>query len=201
MKIQITHTQKLIFLFLVSLLGGCSSIPKQAESLDNACSILDTHKKWRSAFDQTFKKYGVPPHVVMAFMHQESRFVHDARPPKKKILGIPTQRPSTAYGYAQALDSTWDWYRDKTGYRGAKRDHLPDAVDFVGWYINENHRRTGISKWDAANQYFAYHDGTTGFLKGTHKEKAWLLNVAQKVNTRASMYRRQLAACYKYPAL
>ncbi len=178
---------------------ACSSVPKNPKGIKNACDILNTDSSWRAAFDNTFQKYGVPPHVVMAIIYQESRFVSDARPPRKKILGIPTTRPSNAYGYAQALDATWDWYRDKSGHRWAKRNHLPDAVDFIGWYVQTNHQRTGVSKWQAREQYLAYHEGSGGYLKGTHRNKPWLMTVAEKVARNASLYRQQLNNCYHFP--
>ncbi len=183
------------------LLTGCSTVPKKAKGINNGCDILNTHKSWENAFRYSFKKYGVPPHVIMAVIHQESRFVSDARPPRGSFLGIPTARPSTAYGYPQALDSTWKWYQDKTGETGADRDHLPDAVDFIGWYINENHKRTGVSKWDAQKQYLAYHEGTGGYLRGTYKKKKWLVDVSHKVSRRATNYRQDLAKCYQYDFL
>ncbi len=181
------------------LMTACSSIPKNPKGIENACDILGTDESWRDAFDSTFQKYGVPPHVTMAIIYQESRFVSDARPPRKKILGIPTVRPSNAYGYAQALTPTWDWYRDKTDNSGADRDNLPDAVDFIGWYVQTNYDRTGVSKWNAKEQYLAYHEGSGGYLKQSHNKKPWLLAVSDKVARRASMYRQQLASCYTYP--
>ncbi len=187
-------------LLAVSLLvTACSSVPKKANNIENACDILNTDESWREAFEKTFQKYGVPPHVVMAIMYQESRFVSDARPPRKKFLGVPMGRPSTAYGYAQSLDGTWDWYRGKSGNRWAKRDHLPDAVDFIGWYVQTNYDRTGVSKWDTREQYLAYHEGSGGYLKKTHNNKSWLLAVADKVARHAGVYRQQLANCYAYP--
>ncbi len=193
--------RKLFLPILVLFMGACSTVPKSPKGIKNACDILATDDSWRDAFDRTYRIYGAPPHVVMAIIYQESRFVHDARPPKKKLLGIPLGRPTTAFGYAQALDNTWDWYQDKSGNDGAERDELPDAVDFIGWYLRENHKRTGISKWDAKNQYLAYHEGTGGFLRQSYRQKPWLMKVADKVNTRAILYRRQLANCYTYPEL
>lgn len=190
-----------VLLFFIVFLGACSSVPKKANNINNACDILNTHDSWQRAFDKTYRKYGAPPHVVMAIIYQESRFVADARPPRKTVLGIPAGRASTAFGYAQALDPTWDWYRDKTGYRSAKRDYLPDAVDFIGWYLKTNYERTGVSKWDAEQQYLAYHEGSGGYLDGTHHQKQWLLAVAQKVSRSAAAYRRQLDSCYRFPKL
>jgi hypothetical protein len=49
-------------------------------------------------------------------MHQESRFVADAKPPRPWLFGIiPWFRNSSAYGYPQAQDSTWDWYLREAG--------------------------------------------------------------------------------------
>lgn len=191
--------QKTALFVLMLSLAACSSVPKNPDGIENGCDIMGTANSWRNAFDGTYKKYGVPPHVVMAIIYQESKFIHDARPPHKTVLGIPIGRPSTAFGYAQALDTTWDWYRDKSGNRSADRDDLPDAADFIGWYLTENHKRTGVSKWDAKEQYLAYHEGTGGYLKRTYRNKPWLVKVSDKVGRRASLYRQQLASCYSYP--
>ena len=75
----------------------------------------------------------MPVHVLMATIRIESGFEQRARPPRRKLLGfIPWTRASTAYGYSQALDGTWDEYRATTGNRGARRTNFSDAVDFVG---------------------------------------------------------------------
>ena len=47
---------------------------------------------------------GAPVHVQMAILHQESKFIPNAKTPRKYFLGIvPWGRQSSAYGYAQAL--------------------------------------------------------------------------------------------------
>ncbi|MBS9777588.1 MAG: transglycosylase SLT domain-containing protein [Gammaproteobacteria bacterium] len=184
------------------ILSSCSSTPKYIKKkIDNACDILNTDTTWRAAFDNTYRKYGAPPHVVMAIIHQESRFIANARPPRKKVLGIPSSRPSNAYGYAQALKETWAWYKNKTNNKKAARDNLTDAVDFIGWYLQTNHERTGVSKWDAKRQYLAYHEGSGGYLKKTYLKKPWLVAVSEKVKNRATTYRKQLAQCYIFPEL
>ena len=45
------------------------------------------------------------------------------------------------------------------------------------------------------NQYLAYHEGQSGYARGSYRNKAWLLKVANKVERRSSMYRRQLKEC------
>lgn len=138
----------------------------------------------------------MPVHVSMAIIKQESGFRARARPPRRKLLWfIPWTRPSSAYGYAQALDSTWDLYKDETNSWFADRDDFGDAVDFVGWYVDKSHRMAGISKWNARHQYLAYHEGQTGYKRGTWKKKKWLQNVAGKVESTANRYSGQLKGC------
>ncbi len=108
---------------------------------------------------------------------------------------FPGRRPSSAFGYAQALDTTWDEYRRDSGNSGADRDDFGDAVDFVAWYCARSSRLAGISKADAYSLYLAYHEGPGGFRRGTYRNKAWLVNTARKVARRAGRYRRQLAGC------
>ena len=63
----------------------------------------------------------------MAMMYQESSFRHDARPPMDYFLFIPLGRRSSAYGYAQVKDETWDDYKRETGHSWADRDDFGDA--------------------------------------------------------------------------
>ena len=138
----------------------------------------------------------MPIHVQLAIIHQESSFKYDAKPPKDYLLGfIPWGRTSSAYGYAQVKDSTWDWYKQKTGNWGADRDEFADAVDFIGWYGSVSYKTLGISKWDAKNQYLAYHEGHGGFKRKTYNKKSWLIGVANKVERNAARYRAQLGKC------
>ena len=181
-------------LLLVASCGGDSG--KAPRNLDDACSIAKQRPQYMKAFQKTERKWGVPVHVQMATMHQESRFVKDAKTPHKYALGvIPMGRISSAYGYSQALDGTWSDYQKSTGKRIARRDRIRDASDFMGWYMNISRDRNGIALTDARNQYLAYHEGHTGYARGTHRRKSWLLNVANRVDARADMYQAQLATC------
>jgi hypothetical protein len=132
----------------------------------------------------------------MATIYQESKFIGNARTPLRFALGvIPMGRQSSAYGFSQALDSTWDEYRADTGKRRARRDNIRDAADFMGWYMDGTTKSVGVSKRDARNQYLAYHEGRTGYRRGTYKSKAWLLRVANEVGNRANTYEQQLRRC------
>ena len=144
----------------------------------------------------TERKWGIPVHVQMATIHQESKFIGNARTPHRFALGvIPMGRQSSAYGYSQALDGTWEEYQDAERRGSARRDRINDATDFMGWYMDESARRLGISKTDAQSQYLAYHEGRTGFVNQSYLAKPWLINVAAEVGARAERYRGQLQSC------
>lgn len=185
-----------VMLVLVSCGGGDYQAPR---NMDDACSILDQRPKYMNAMKRAESRWGVPMHVQMATIYQESKFIGNAKTPHQFALGvIPTGRQSSAYGYSQALDGTWDDYRVATGRRGAKRNRIDDAADFMGWYMDQSEKKLGISKYDAQNQYLAYHEGSAGFARGNHNGKAWLLRVAASVGERADLYQRQLIACGKF---
>ncbi|MDZ4094957.1 MAG: lytic transglycosylase [Paracoccaceae bacterium] len=183
----------ILLIFLASCGGGNFSAPRD---LENACSIVRERPQYYRAMQATERKWGVPVHVQMAAIHQESKFIGNARTPHKFALGIiPMGRQSSAYGYSQALDGTWEEYQRSQRRGGARRDRIEDATDFMGWYMNETEARLGISKQDARNQYLAYHEGRSGFANGSYNAKSWLLDVASRVENRSQMYRSQLSAC------
>lgn len=166
------------------------------DNLDNACAIARDKPGYMRAMERAERRWGVPVHVQMAVIHQESKFVRDARTPYRFVLGvIPMGRQSSAYGYAQAIDGTWDGYRRATGNRGASRTNIRDATDFMGWYMNVSRDRLGIPLSDARNQYLAYHEGQTGYARGSYYGKRWLLGVADRVALRAEAYKAQLRRC------
>jgi hypothetical protein len=173
--------------------GGSYSAPRQ---LDDACAIIRERPHYLRAMEAAERRWGVPVHVLMATIHQESKFVGNARTPHRFALGvIPMGRQSTAYGYSQALNGTWEEYLNGPGGRRAKRDDIADATDFMGWYMDESSQRLGIPKDNAEAQYLAYHEGRTGYANQSYLGKPWLVEVAAKVGARAAMYREQLAYC------
>lgn len=173
--------------------GGNYSAPRQ---LDNACAIIRERPQYLRALTATERRWGIPVHVQMAAIYQESKFIGNARTPHTFALGvIPMGRQSTAYGYSQALNSTWEEYQDSAGGRRSRRDDFRDATDFMGWYMDESSRKLGISKDDAEAQYLAYHEGRTGYANQSYLGKPWLVEVAAKVGDRAELYRAQLESC------
>ncbi|MDP3648179.1 MAG: lytic transglycosylase [Tabrizicola sp.] len=183
----------LLLLVLASCGGGNYSAPRQ---MDDACAIIRERPKYLRAMEATERRWGIPVHVQMATIYQESRFIGNARTPHTFALGvIPMGRQSTAYGYSQALNGTWGDYQETAGGRGSKRDDIRDATDFMGWYMDESTQKLGISKGDAESQYLAYHEGRSGFASQSYLGKPWLVEVAAKVGARSEMYRQQLQSC------
>jgi hypothetical protein len=185
----------LIFsVYLLIHISSCSH--KTPKKIDDICYIFSEKNKWYKYAKKSKKKWGTPIHVQMAILQQESSFQYDAKPSRKKLLGfIPWKRKSSAYGYAQVLNETWKEYAKQTKNWGADRDDFKDAIDFVGWYTFHTQKQTKVSKWDAYNQYLAYHEGRGGFIKQSYKDKKWLIKVAQKVDNNAKRYASQLKTC------
>ena len=184
-------------LALILALGGCASTPTH---IDDVCAVFDQKggwfNNWYKYAKNTEKEYGVPVPVLMATIYKESGFNARAKPPRTKLLGfIPWKRPSSAYGYPQALDSTWQWYQDDTGRHGAARDDFKDAVRFVGWYHYQSHKKNGVARNDTYNLYLNYYAGHGGYARGTWKNNKWMKGAAQRTASMANRYQQQMNSC------
>jgi hypothetical protein len=182
--------------FLCLLLFACATTSGAPDKAGSICEIFREHPKWYESARKSSERWGISIPVLMAVIRQESSFISDAKPPRRSCLWVlPGPRPSSAYGYAQANEHTWEEYRRNTGNTWADRDEFEDAVDFVGWYCDQSFKRCGISKQDAYSLYLAYHEGQGGFNRKTYLKKTWLIPMARKVQARADTYRRQLDSC------
>ena len=180
-------------LLLLGGLAGCATnTPRQQHDL---CEVFDQHPNWYDYAKASEDKWGVPAHILMAFVRHESSYKHNARPPIKWFLFIPLGRTSSAKGYAQVLDPAWQDYKQSTGGLFKSRSNMKDALDFVGWYNRKSNQLLGISKWDPKNLYIAYHEGHGGYRRGTYRNKKWLLRVAGRVDRTAREYGAQLRRC------
>ncbi len=189
-----TKAIRIILASAVLMLSGCSTY--QPHNTDDICEIFWGEPEWYEATRATQRQWGTPIFVLMAIMHQESRFIDDAEPDRPWFLGVvPLPRDSSAYGYAQAQDPVWGEYQRFNGNSGADRDNFEDAIDFIGWYTDGSQKRLKLSKWDAYGQYLAYHEGRGGYERKTYEKKPWLKNVAKKVKHRAMWYNQQLKTC------
>ncbi len=180
------------------ILTGCVSTPP--DQRENLCKIYQQKPGWYASSVKAASHWKGPIHVPMAIMAQESAFRARAKPPMRFFLGfIPYGRASDAYGYPQALDSTWSTYRRDAGTLFSQRDNFDDAIDFIQWYMHQTAVQNKVPKKDAFNQYLNYHEGQGGFRRGTYRKKQWLIKTARRVEQRAQRYQQQLAICL--PAL
>jgi hypothetical protein len=179
------------------VVGSCSSTPSGPPSVqDDICSIFAQRPKWREAAYESALRWGAPVEVQMAIIWKESNFQAQAKTRRKHVLWvIPAGRESSAFGYAQAIDSTWDWYREETGNTGADRDDFDDAADFVGWYMAKSMISNGIQMNDAFAHYLNYHEGHAGYRRGDWRNEDSLKQAATKVADQAAHYRGQLHHC------
>jgi hypothetical protein len=183
-----------MLLVVASLLGACSSAPPQTP--DDVCAMFEERPGWYDDARDAREAWGLPIHVGMAFVHRESSYVSDARPPRETLLWvIPWLRPSSAYGYAQATNEAWQDYRQDTKRILANRASFEDAIDFIGWYNQRSSRQLGIAMDDPYHLYVAYYAGPTGYRRGAWRGNAQVQGYAQKVANRADRYRSQLARC------
>jgi hypothetical protein len=191
----IARRSAILLAFLpLSWLAGCATSPPR--NPDDICAIFREKDDWYEAALDVQKKWGVPVQVPFAILYQESGFRYDAKPPRDYLLGfIPWGRVSSAYGYAQIKDETWDDYVSQQNRWFANRDDFDDAMDFIGWYIDKTQKLNGVSKWDAYGQYLNYHEGWGGYRAKSYNGKPWLLGVARKVQARSDRFRQQYAGC------
>jgi len=183
----------LISLSILLILSSCSSVPLNTK---NSCNIFSERYLWYKHAKKTEEKWGAPIHIQLAFIKKESDFDWLAQPKRLKLFKIiPYKRPSSSFGYSQAVKGTWDQYKKETNNRLATRARFKDSVDFIGWYINKTEKLLKIPKTDAYRQYIAYHEGW-GNYKNYKKNKKVII-FAKEVKDQANKYRKQLVKCQK----
>ena len=176
---------------LIILISGCSSIPKNTS---NSCSIFGERYLWYKHAKKSEKKWGTPVYLQLAIIKMESGFDRLAKPPRQKLFKvIPYKRPSSSFGYSQAVNGTWEQYKKETGNKLAVRTRFKDSVDFIGWYTNKSENILKISKKDAFKQYVAYHEGWGGFKNYKNNKK--IINLAKRVEEQSNIYKKQLSKC------
>jgi len=180
-------------ILLIILITGCSSIP---QNTSNSCSIFNERYLWYKYAKKTEQKWGTPIYIQLAIIKMESDFDWLAKPPRQKLFKIiPFKRPSSSFGYSQAVKGTWEQYKNETGNKLATRTRFKDSVDFIGWYTDKTESLLKISKKDAFRQYLAYHEGWGGYKNYKNNQKVIVL--AKKVEKQSNKYKAQLQDCQK----
>ena len=184
---------KLLLIFIFFLISACSSIPKNTS---DSCSIFNERYLWYKYTKKTEQKWGTPIYLQLAIIKMESDFDWLAKPERQKIFKvIPYKRPSSSFGYSQAVKGTWDQYKKETNNKLATRARFRDSVDFIGWYTDKTEKLLKISKKDVYRQYLAYHEGWGNYKNYKNNQKVIIL--AKKVTEQANEYRKQLKKCQK----
>tara|TARA_B100001741_G_scaffold54264_1_gene42105 strand:+ start:152 stop:778 length:627 start_codon:yes stop_codon:yes gene_type:complete len=190
-NLMINKNYNIVLIFIFFLLSACSSIPKNTS---NSCSIFDERYFWYKYTKKVQEKWGTPIYIQLAIIKMESDFDWLAKPPRSKIFKvIPYKRPSSSFGYSQAVKGTWEQYKKETGNRLATRARFKDSVDFIGWYTNKTETILKISKKDAFNQYLAYHEGWGNYKH--YKKNKKVIKLANKVEKQSNIYKKQLSKC------
>ena len=181
---------KLLFIVFF-LLTACSSIPSNTS---NSCKIFDERYLWYKHTKKVEQKWGTPIYIQLAIIKMESDFDWLAKPQRQKLFKvIPYKRPSSSFGYSQAVKGTWKQYKEETGNKFASRARFKDSVDFIGWYTNKTKSILKIPLIDSFKQYIAYHEGWGGYKNYKKKQKVILL--AKKVEKNSNKYKKQLENC------
>ena len=187
------RNNQLLLIFIFFLVSACSSIPKNTS---DSCSIFNERYLWYKYTKKTEQKWGTPIYLQLAIIKMESDFDWLAKPERQKIFKvIPYKRPSSSFGYSQAVKGTWDQYKKETNNKLATRARFRDSVDFIGWYTDKTEKLLKISKKDAYRQYLAYHEGWGNYKNYKNNKKVIIL--AKKVTKQANEYRNQLKKCQK----
>ena len=184
------------FLFVILFfLTACSSVPKYTS---NACKIFGEKYFWYKHAKKSSETYGAPVHIILAFVKKESGFNRWAKPKRTKLFKIvPYKRPSSSFGYSQAVNKTWELYKTETNNPLALRTRFKDSVMFIGWYINKTNKINKISFNDAYRQYLNYYLGWGNYSKEVYKTDKKAIIYAKKVEKQSNVYKSQLKECQK----
>ena len=185
--------KKNLLILIIFLVSACSSIQSNTS---NSCSIFSERYLWYKHTKNSEKKWGTPIYLQLAIIKMESDFDWLAKPPRKKLFKvIPYKRPSSSFGYSQAVKGTWEQYKKETGNKLATRTRFKDSVDFIGWYTNKTEKILKISKKNAFQQYIAYHEGWGNYKN--YKQNQKVISLAKKVENQSNKYKSQLEECKK----
>ena len=187
--------RNLIYIILFLFLTNCSSVPKHTQ---NACKIFGENYLWYKSIKKSSDTYNVPIHIILAFVCKESGFNRWAKPKRTKLFKvIPYKRPSTSFGYSQAVNKTWELYKNETNNPLALRSRFKDSVMFIGWYINKTHKINKIPLNDPYRQYLNYYLGWGSYAKKKYKTDKNSIIFAKNVEKQSKIYKNQLYECKK----
>ena len=187
--------KNLIYFIIFFFVTSCSSIPKYPQ---NACKVFGENYLWYKSIKKSSELYNAPIHIILAFVNKESGFNRWAKPKRTKLFKvIPYKRPSSSFGYSQAVNKTWELYKTETENPLALRSSFKDSVMFIGWYINKTNKINNIPYKDSYRQYLNYYLGWGSYAKKAYKSDKNAVIYAKNVEKQSNIYKKQLRECQK----
>ena len=190
-KINFFHILVLVFVFVAS----CSSVPSNTK---NSCLIFKERYLWYKHIKNSHEKWQAPIHIQLAIIQKESDFNWLAKPERTKLFKIiPYKRPSSSFGYSQAVKKTWELYKTETDNPLALRTRFKDSVYFISWYISKTNKINKIPLNDSYRQYLNYYLGWGNYANKTYQSDKKAIIFAKNVQQQSNIYRNQLKECQK----
>ena len=190
-----TLNRNLIYFIVFFFIASCSSVPKNPS---DACKLFGERYLWYKHIKKSSEIYGAPIHIILAFVNKESGFNRWAKPKRTKLFKIvPYKRPSSSFGYSQAVKKTWELYKSETNNPMALRTRFKDSVMFIGWYMSKTNKINTIPLNDSYRQYLNYYLGWGNYANETYKTDKKAIIFAKSVKTQSNIYRKQLKSCKK----
>jgi hypothetical protein len=187
--------KNLIFFIFFIFLSACSSVPKYT---NNACKIFGEKYLWYINSKKSSEMYGAPVHIILAIVNKESGFNRWAKPKRNKLFKIiPYKRPSSSFGYSQAVEKTWELYKKETNNPIALRTRFKDSVMFIGWYMKKTKKINKVPLNDPYRQYLNYYLGWGNYAKKTYNTDKKAIILAKNVEKQSKIYKNQMKDCQK----
>ena len=188
-------SKNIFYLLVLLLVTSCYTVPKHPL---NACKIFGENYLWFKSIKESSERYNAPIHIILAIVNKESGFKRLAKPPRQKLFKIiPYKRPSSSFGYSQAVNKTWELYKNETNNPLALRTRFKDSVLFVGWYMNKTNKINKVPLDDPYRQYLNYYLGWGSYSNKTYKTDKNSIIFAKSVQQQAGVYKKQLKECEK----
>lgn len=158
------------------------------------CHVIKSNFGWTRSIKSASRRHDVSPGLLLSIIYHESGFQNQARPKPSKILGFIPWQVSTAYGYGQIKNETWDWYKSHNPGWFQSRTNFSDTLDFIGWYYQLFLKKSSTNLVHR-DFYLAYHEGLGGYSRKSYEGNSWLIDKANKVALRAELYNEALREC------
>ncbi|ODN43964.1 transglycosylase [Piscirickettsia litoralis] len=167
------------FAFIVLTLQTNFAAGKTKAKLEDICWIFQHQPNWKRSAYKASNRWKIPVNILMATIYQESRFRSNVK-----------AKTSSAYGFAQAVDSIWAQYKKSRHIPHANRRNFNDSIDFIGWYFDKVIKRYKVSPHNTQQLYLYYQLGLYHRHAPVSSKK-----IASKVAHLATQYRKQLDQC------